>query len=38
VAEAQGQFGKPGKGMSTVGSRNQRTGVGQQSEKTKHVL
>jgi hypothetical protein len=34
VALARGQFGKPGRGTSAVGTRHQRTGERKQTEKT----
>jgi hypothetical protein len=37
VVVGRGQFGNPGKGKSAVGSRCQRTGVGQQTERNKRV-
>jgi hypothetical protein len=37
VAVVREQFGNPGRGTSVVGSLYQRTGEGQQSEKTKCI-
>jgi hypothetical protein len=38
VTVGRGQFGNPGKETFAVGSRYQRTGVGQQTERRKCVL
>jgi hypothetical protein len=37
VAVERGQFGNSGKVMSAVRSRNQKTGVGQETERTRCV-
>jgi hypothetical protein len=37
VALGRGQFGNPERRTSTVGSRYQRTGVGQQTQRTQSV-